>query len=112
MALKDFYTGTTWKFSGNVKVNGVLQDITPDRVYIVLKGKATDTDEAAALIADANVIDSGAEGVYYFDIKPAITAIEPGKYFAEIVWRPDGGVDDFILEKSSVQTLGRISDPL
>lgn len=101
--------GTTYTIAGTVKINGVLQDLTPATVRFTMKSAEYDenfTDADALLLK--NITDGTAEGAYNIILNPSDTAeIVPGNYFYDIkVDLNSDGVDVYKLEEGKVKLDG------
>lgn len=104
--LKDFYEGTTLAFDAYVYMNGLLQDISADSVFFIMKKLKTDSDAEAVISAQA--FDCSANGVAQFEISATETEIEPRNYYYELKWV--SGTKVYILESGEVRVLDRIFD--
>lgn len=107
--LKDFFPGTTKRFMVIITFNGESPDITSDTVTFTMKRVMQIGDDKAAIVSAADVIGDGLEGKAVFTLSPADTAVAPGSYHYDIVWRVAGG-DEHVLARNVVRVLDRVSD--
>ncbi|MCZ2113466.1 MAG: hypothetical protein LC131_06495 [Anaerolineae bacterium] len=107
--LQNFYPGTTKQFMVAITLNGTAPNIMTDTVTFTMKRIPSTDDAQAAIINTADVSGGGAEGKAVFTLSPADTAIAPGFYHYDIVWRRVGG-DEYVLIRNVVKVLDRVSD--
>jgi len=104
--MTDIYEKTTRIFDVVVYINGQLQDISSDSVYIVFKQLKSQTDLEAVILKQAS--ECTVDGVAKFILDVADTTIPPRNYFYEIKWVNNGNT--YILESDTVRILERVFD--
>ena len=106
--LGNFPQGTTVAFTVIIKLGGVPPDITGDSVTLTIKNKIDD-DDPGVLQSSADVTSQGAGGIAVFELTPADTAINQGKYWYDIIWITSAS-KEYQLDKGKVEILERVSD--
>ena len=97
--MESFSEKSTKKFTGQIWVNDVVQDITEDSVTIYFMTEPN-TTPVVSKVADVSLGD----GQYGVTLSKIDTAIIPQKYYYEIWWVLSNG-EEYRLESSGVLVL-------
>ncbi len=92
MGISNFYEQQTKKFTGTVKVNGSVQDITSDTITLLLY----DNEGVEQINKEADT--SLGDGQYEVILTTTDTDLKPGNYDYEIWWKLSSG-EEYPLEK-------------
>ena len=108
--IDDLYVDTGHDFSITILKNEVaVGDISEDEVRFMIKKNKDDTDAEAALNEAGDVATAGATSIVWFRI--TAPDVEPGAYWAEVYWIPDGsGGKNYLVHQEKINIKERLAD--
>jgi len=110
MAISSFYEGTT-KVINYILADedGNIQNITSDTVRFIVKASPSTADGSAVIDTNADVTTDGAQGKATITLTSALTSVQYGSYYYEVLWTRSTG-EVYVVESERLTIKQRVTD--